>query len=172
MWTIVISGEKRRPLEHLVWFSSVCVSGPRLPRWRSCGSSRNPPHGEGTRDKALKTSALEANPQWIKIWYQELYGAAVNMSRNHLSENLKPVPCSQIAGNNLVPRVLSYPPYGARRVGQVGENPGNEVEQGSREKITRKQHENKVTDAGWRWVVNRLRCLLSPQTPACFSHQF
>ena len=31
---------------------------------------------------------------------------------------------------NLVPRVLSYPPYGAlsRSVGRVGENPGNEVE--------------------------------------------
>ena len=26
--------------------------------------------------------------------------------------------------NNLLPRVLSYPPYG----GRVGENPGNEVE--------------------------------------------
>ena len=30
-------------------------------------------------------------------------------------------------GNNLVPRVLSYPPYG----GRVEENPGNEVEEGN-----------------------------------------
>ena len=31
--------------------------------------------------------------------------------------------------DNLVSRVLSYPPYGAREgsVGRVGENPGNEV---------------------------------------------
>ena len=32
--------------------------------------------------------------------------------------------------DNLFPRVLSYPPHGARlaREGRVGENPGNEVD--------------------------------------------
>ena len=43
---------------------------------------------------------------------------------------------------NLVPRVLSYPPYGARErelslsrsAGRVGENPGNEVEEESEKK--------------------------------------
>ena len=32
-----------------------------------------------------------------------------------------------VSGNNLVPRVLSYPPYG----GRVEEIPGNEVEEGN-----------------------------------------
>ena len=34
-----------------------------------------------------------------------------------------------LAASNLVPKVLSYPPYGARERerGRVGENPGNEV---------------------------------------------
>ena len=40
----------------------LIVSGPRLPGWRSCGSSRNPPHWQGTPDKLLKKSALEGNP--------------------------------------------------------------------------------------------------------------
>ena len=33
------------------------------------------------------------------------------------------------ASSNFVPRVLSYPPHGARArsMGRVGENPGNEV---------------------------------------------
>ena len=33
---------------------------------------------------------------------------------------------SSLLSDNLVPRVLSYPPY--KRVGRVGENPGNEVD--------------------------------------------
>ena len=48
---------------------------------------------------------------------------------------------------NLVPRVLSYPPYGARErelslsrsAGRVGENPGNEVEEESEKKLRRKR---------------------------------
>ena len=42
---------------------------------------------------------------------------------------------------NLVPRVLSYPPYGARArsAGRVGENPGNEVEEESEKKLRRKR---------------------------------